>query len=592
MAFSVSNRITAAFGSIALFPAQSVIRGYRAGFLGSDFKAAVNVSLLAFPQGMAYALIAGVPLSYGIFGSAVAAIAGALFTRSPFIMLGPTNATAVLIMSGFLGLGLADQKLILLPLVILLAGIFLILVAIFHLSTFLRYVSRTVITGYITAAALLIIANQLKGVLGITFHNEEKGNSFFWLLYYTGSHITELHWSTVGLSIFTVGLYFLIRTYSKVLPAVALALVGASGAAWLLRTFSSVEFSYLTALRMNAFQPGIPALGLDEVSMVLGLAVAIGFLCLLEGVSIGSSLAARLGQRLDTRQEIFNMGMANIACSVFSGMPASGSLTRSVLSVSSGARTPLSSLMTGLLLAGGAVVLGPLVAGIPTASLAALIVVIGISLIKPDTIRIIVRATVSDRAIFWVTVATGLLLGLDNAIYVGTFLSVVLFLQKASRPELVEFALTDADKLVARPEVRKRSEVSIVHVEGDLFFGAADLFRDQIRRLCDDPNLRIIILRMRNARLLDATSVLAMMELSDYMREHERFLIVTGVQPEVYSVLRNSGIVDHIGRDNVIAESPDNPTLSTAQAIRRAREVLGGEHASVSLYTQPKAINR
>jgi SulP family sulfate permease len=285
---------------------------------------------------------------------------------------------------------------------------------------------------------------------------------------------------------------------------------------------------------------------------------------------------------------MFSMGVSNIACGFFSGMPASGSLTRSVLNINSGARTPMASILSGVIVAAAAVSIGFLVQYIPQASLAVLIICIGVSLINPRNIRLVTRATKSDMAVFVVTMITGLLLGLDSAIYVGTGLSIMLFLRQAAHPELVEYEFNESGQLAAKQEgERAMPEVSIVHVEGDLFFGASDLFRDQMRRTCDDPNLKIVILRMKNARLLDASSVMALDELITYMNENDRHVLVSGVKKEVYRVFRDSGLLDRIGRENLFRESMANPTLSTANAIRRAQKILGADEANVTIYVDP-----
>ena len=132
--------------------------------------------------------------------------------------------------------------------------------------------------------------------------------------------------------------------------------------------------------------------------------------------------------------------------------------------------------------------------------------------------------------------------------------------------------------------MRPNPEISIVHVEGELFFGAAELFRNQMRRVVEDPNLKVVVLKMRNSRHLDATSVLSLIELIEYMREKDRFLLVSEARKEVVRVFKNSGLIEVIGRENIFADAADNPTLSTAKALRRAKEIIGDRKADVSIY--------
>lgn len=232
------------------------------------------------------------------------------------------------------------------------------------------------------------------------------------------------------------------------------------------------------------------------------------------------------------------------------------------------------------------ITLTPLIGYIPRPALAVIVISIGISLISSRNIRIVANATRSDRTVFIVTLTAGLLLALDVAIYLGTALSILLFLNKVARPEMVEYAFNEEGHLAALQAKQQRAvkEVSIVHVEGELFFGASELFRDQIRRVCEDPNLKVVVLKMRNAHHVDATSVMALEELIRYMRERDSNLLMSEVREDLMRVFRNSGIIELIGEENLFTDHAENPTLSTAQALKRAREFLGGEDANVSIY--------
>jgi len=151
---------------------------------------------------------------------------------------------------------------------------------------------------------------------------------------------------------------------------------------------------------------------------------------------------------------------------------------------------------------------------------------------------------------------------------------------------MVEYAFNDKGELAQTSDTVKRDtpEVSIVHVEGELFFGAAELFRDQTRRICDDPNLKVVILKMRNAHHMDATGVMALEELVRYMNELGRYLILSEAKADLIRVLKNSGLYDFIEERNIFRDDPSNPTMSTAKALRRAKEHLGDLEANVSIY--------
>ena len=578
------------YNVLDFLPLRKSLSGYRNDFKGhllGDTRAGLNVALLAFPQGMAYALIAGLPIQYGIYGSAIAAMVAPVFAKSHYITLGPTNATSVMLLSAFASLGIVGtQMLSLVPLLILLVGLFIVVGAYFKVANFVQYISRSVITGYITAAALLIIANQIPKALGLNLVS--NGATFYDSLTLIVSSIDSIHWITVGISLSTMVLYASLNRFFKTLPNVAICLITLS-VLTALTIGQDAEVAFLSGINASDWSLQVPSLSLTDIQLLASPALAIALLCILEGLSIGKSLAAKTGARLNGNQAMFSIGMANIGCAFFSGMPASGSLTRSSLSATSGGRSVLSSYISGVIVFIGAFMLGPYTRFIPQSTLAVLVIAIGISLLNKHAIRIVTRSTKSDAIVFSTTFLSGLLMPLDSAIYIGVGISIILFLKKVARPEMVEYAFNKQGYLaeVEMPEQRNTSEVSIVHVEGELFFGAADLFRDQMRRICEDPNLKIVILKMRNAHNMDATAVMALEELLLYMAEKKRYLILSEVKADLIRVLQNSGLYDTIEARNIFTDEPSNPTLSTAKALKRAKTHLGDTIANVSIYIDP-----
>lgn len=575
------------YNSLDLFPLKKSLAGYQASYLGGDLRAGLNVALLAFPQGMAYALIAGLPIQYGIYGSAIAAMVAPIFARSHFITLGPTNATSVMLLSAFASLGIVGgAKLALVPLLILMVGLFIVAGAYLKVANLVQYISRSVITGYITAAALLIITNQIPKSLGLDMRG--KGATFFESVTLMLQAIDTVHWATLGISVLTAVLFVGLDRKFKALPNVAICLIVVSAITELAFGHES-GIQFLTGIDAADWSLQAPSLSWTDIQMLASPALAIALLCILEGISIGKSLAAKTGSRLDANQAMFSIGMANIGCAFFSGMPASGSLTRSTLSATSGGRTVLASYISGVIVFIGAFALGPFTQYIPQCTLAVLVIAIGISLINKHAIRVVVRSTRSDAAVFGATFGSGLFMPLDSAIYVGVGTSIVLFLKKVARPEMVEYCFKEDGQLaqMQKPEQRSVPQVSIVHVEGELFFGAADLFRDQMRRICEEPNLKIVVLKMRNAYNMDATGVMALEELLLYMNEKGRYLILSEVKADLIRVLQNAGLYDYIEERNIFTDEPGNPTLSTAKALKRAKEQLGDTTADVSIYVDP-----
>jgi len=232
--------------------------------------------------------------------------------------------------------------------------------------------------------------------------------------------------------------------------------------------------------------------------------------------------------------------------------------------------------------------LGDWVELVPLPSLATLVIFIGASLVKARQIKTVSQATRSDGIVFVVTLGVGLLISLQMAIFVGVLTSILLFLRKVAEPEMVEHGYTETGELAEFSENTKRAEpeVSIVHVEGELFFAAADLFYEQIRRVGEDENLRVLVLKLLHAHHLDATSVLALEELLDYLKEKNCHVLLCEVRKDALRILRNSGVLSRINRKNVFPHTAGNPTLSTAKAIKRAKYLISGEQAKVTIYAE------
>ncbi len=598
--------------SIKLFPVKDALKEYQKKDVSYDIKAALNVSLLTIPQGMAYAAIAELPIYYGIISSIVASLIAPIFTSSRHTILGPTNATSLMVLTFFTSsaaVTLTQPSVAYMPLLVFLVGIISVLGALFKLADLLQFVSRSVLVGYITGAALLIMNGQFKHILGVATPLKEvisarKDNNeavnFFTSFFDLTSLWEQFQWQPLALGICTLALYLILTRKLPMLPNFALCLAISSIAALILKNgYSDFNLDCFSSFQLDKFSIGLPSFNFNDISILLSIAFAIAFLASLENTVMAKSLGSRTGERPDVNQDMFSVGMANIACSLLAPMPASGSLTRSALNSESGAKSRFSSIYNALFCLIGFYILCklPIVENIPKATLAALVVGIAISLIKWKNIRICLNSTRDDAIVVFVTFAATLITRLDTAIYIGVALSISLFLRKASRPHLVEYEVSDEGNLRERniKKDRPNPAISIVHVEGELYFGAADLFRTQVQRTASDPNLKVIILRMKNARHLDATSVLALDALIRHTRAQGRHVIISGATREVYLVLKHSGVLETVlegcdrsqGETNLFFTSPSNPNLSTRDALLRAQELLGTDKADIKIFYDP-----
>ena len=574
-------------------PIRHSFKGYCLSDLRADAMTGLNVALLSFPQGMAYAAIANLPIQYGIVSGAVAAIVAPLFSGSRHTILGPTNATAFLLFAQFAAFSSPD-RLFYLPMLVLFIGVLLILGALFRVGELIQFVSRSVVVGYITGAAVLIIANQLGPLLGIERPDQpsDAPKTFFTILQVTFASIHQARWESVALAIGTLVLWLtLTRRFIK-LPVFAITLLVMSGIYAMLHRYAGWNLSTFDSFTLSDLAPRLPEVGplgfFSDVSRLIGIAFSLAFLATLENSVMSKTLASRVGDRPDVNQDMLGVGIANLAAAFTGGMPASGSPIRSILNFASGAVSRLSSIISGLLSIGGLLLLGSYMDVVPVSVLAMLVICIAISLINRHHIRISLAATSEDAGVLVITFITALLMPLNVAIFLGVGISIMLYLRAASRPHLIEYEFSDSGELVAADEgPRNIPAISIVHVEGDLFFGAAELFRTQIQKTSLNPTLKVIILRLKNARHLDATSVVALEEMVQFLRGHDRHVIISGATKDVYRVLKNAGSVEVIGRRNIFLNNPRNPNLSTRNALIRAQELLGTTEADIRIFYDP-----
>jgi len=561
------------------FPLAEEFPNYSWRKLRADFLAGATVSLVSIPQAIGFALIAGLPPLMVIMSVIVGGFVCALFSSSRQMVFGPSNSMSIILaatLHSMTGGSLSPAELAVA--LALLIGFFQLVSGLAQLGKLTQFISRSVIIAYGTAIGLLLAAGQVPHLLGIVVGTGD----FFHGLSVSAVHLAHLDVNPypICMGVVTLLIFWGVEHF---FPRIPVELVGLVFLSLFTQHFGLHDLGIRTIQDEGALSAALPSfmgMPVDRsnwalVPPLMSAALAISILGMLEAISLSKTLAAKSGQRLDANQELVAMGSANIANSLFGAMPGSASFARSAANQQSGAQTQLSALLSSLIVLGALFFVAPLINYIPVPSLAAHLIRIGLKMLNREQIRVAWKATRSDAIVFAVTLLAAFFLKLDTAIYVGVGVSLALFLRKASSPSLVEYGFNEQGQLTEIDERTRRgnSAVSIVHVEGELFFGAADLFQEQVRLLADDDGIRVVILRMKNARHLDATSVMSLLQLHDYLRQSGRHLLISGINPDVERVLRKSGALDQVGKDNIFPAEA-NLTMSTKRALLRASQLL------------------
>jgi SulP family sulfate permease len=572
------------------------LRDYSWAKFHSDLIAGATLTLVSIPQAIGFALILGLPPTSVILSVVIGGFVSALFFSSHHHVFGPTTSVSLITATAIAansGLGLDP-----LPLAAYLAflvGLVQFLAGLLNFGEITKFISRSVVVAYTAAIGILLITSQLPNFLGF---GVPAGQRFVTILTDVWGALAQVNISAwaIGIGVLTLAIFEGIKRYRKTWPE---ALIGLATLGILARVFAFfIERNHLFDLQVVPFRlvkdegalmaifpkfAGLPAwhAQLKMLPFLASTAIAVAIIGMLEATAITKSLAAKSGQRLDPNQELMGMGAGNIAVGLFGVTPGSSSFTRSAVNYQSGAATQLSSMLSSVVVLLILLLVTPVFNYIPVAALAAHLMRVGYKLINKPQIRVAVRSTRSDAVVFVVTLGAAFFLRLDTAIYVGIGVALALFLQKTSTPTLVEYAFNESGVLaeLADPDKRANPQISIIHIEGDLFFGAADLFQEHIRGQAENQNIRIFILRMKNARHLDATTVMAMESLHDYLSKTGRHLLISGCNVDVLRVLKRSGLLAQIGEANVFPAEV-NLTMSTKRALQRASQLLKEEGSS------------
>ena len=579
------------------------LEGYSWETFRQDLFAGFSVSLITMPQAMAFALVAGLPLSCGLLAAIFPAILAAAFGSSRHLVVGPNNATAILIQYGtyevlytfYRDVSGAQREMLALQIltqITLLVGFFQFLAAVLKLGRLTQFVSHSVVVGYLGGTALAVVINQLFTFFGLSV--PAQAYSLYEKLVYIISHLGDIHGPTALVGMGSLTLLVILKKLHPKIPAGVVMLIAAGLAVHFLglSSYSPTGFlSFSTHLHTSTVAivgdtgqvkdivPVISSPFFDSaiLNTILPVAFAIALLTTLETTSVAKALAATTGQRLRVNQEIFGLGLANLLSSFIGALPCSGSPSRSALNLREGGKTRFAAIYSALCVGLIVMVFSFFVTRTPLAALSAILIVSSLNIVNFKQFFLCLKATRSDALVLGATLVSCFFLSLDIAFYIGIVISITLYLKKAAIPHLVECTFDESGRLASLDSSKKREHklIRVINVQGELFFGAADLFQSTLKSIAeDDTTTKVIILRLKNARDIDATACLALQQLNDYLKGSGRHLLACGLTYQSWNVLCDSGFVELIGKDNLFILEEKHPHLSLQKAIQRAKELI------------------
>lgn len=537
----------------SVFPFLSWLKLIDTSTLKSDLIAGITNSFVVLPQGVAFAMIAGLPPEYGLYTAMIPPIIAALFGSSYHLISGPTTAISIVMYSTISPYAAAGtEKFIMLAIAItFMVGVVQLILGIAGIGVIVNFISHTVVIGFTAGAAMLIATSQIKYTLGLSLPN---GESFFhtWLNIF--KDITNVNLYIFFVAAVTLATIIILKILRPGWPGMLLAMIVGSLTAFFI---GSEEHGITLLTRIHASLPPFssPEFSLKILGDMSSGVIAVAMLGLIEAVSIARAIALKSKQRLDSNREFIGQGLSNIVGSFFSCFASSGSFTRSGINYSAGAKTPLAAVFAAIFLAIIVLVAAPLSAYLPISVMGGIVLYVAYKLIDINAIKSVLRTSRSESAIMIVTFLATIFMKLEFAIYVGIILSLMFYLNQTSKPRIITRVpnpLSPKRKFITKADMPKCPQFEIIRLDGSLFFGSVNHVEQYMRILQEKSPEKIhILIICSGINFIDLAGAEMLINEVRRYRKKGGGLYFYKIKSTVYSVLKKGGYLDEIGEANI-----------------------------------------
>jgi SulP family sulfate permease len=525
--------------------------------LKQDLLAGVTVSLVAIPQSLAYAQLAGVPAYYGLYAALIPTIIGALFGSSRQLSTGPVAMTSLLTAASVAPFAAAGSEMFFSYVILLamLSGIFQVLFGALRMGVLLNFLSHPVLMGFINAAAIIIGLSQIPTLLGISVKQSEHFLVDIWQVF---SHIDTMHEVSVAFGVSAIVMLLLLKKFAPKIPGVLVTVVTL--------TFISYFIGYanMGGKVVGLVPSGLPSIGLPlldwhATTMLLPAAFIIALISFMEAMSSSKVIAIKTRQPWDENKELIGQGLAKIASSLCHSMPVSGSFSRSALNLATNAQTSFSSVVSAVFVLLTLLFFTSLLYHLPKPVLAAVIIMAVIGLINFKAITKAWKASRDDGITSVITFVTTLAFApnIQNGIITGIILSLVLLLYRMMQPRVAglgmhsDGTLRDATRHSLPP---LHSKLGAIRFDGALRFMNVSYFEDALLTLeRRDPGVRYILVKSDGINYLDASGVEMLFSLITRFKSNGITLGFSGLKKQVQEVIDKTKLTETIGQENIFA---------------------------------------
>ena len=538
-----------------IIPILEWLPNYNTSLFKGDLFAGITVGIVLIPQGIAYALIAGLPPIYGLYCALVPQVMYAIFGSSRQVAIGPVAMDSLIVATGVSTLALvgSENYISIAILLALMVGTIQLIMGVFNLGFIVNFLSKPVITGFTSAVALIIGFNQFRNLLGLDFVQSDQIQIILqgiWL------ELGNFNYHTATIGLISMIIIIISRRINKKIPnALMVVILGVL----LMKYFGNIFINVSIVKEIPSGLPkfGIPEFDFDLIRNLLPIALTLVMVGYLETISIGKSLEAKQDEyRIRPNQELIALGISNMVGSLFKAYPSASSFSRSAINYESGAKTGMAALISVVMVLITLLFLMPLFYYLPKTVLSAIIIVAVFGLVNFKEAGFLWKANQLDFCLMLSTFIATLFLGIEFGIITGVGLSLIVLIFRTSRPYVVELGKVPNSNFYKNKErfeeVVLDEDVLVFRFDAQLFYANASYFRDRLEQMMDNKGsaLKLIVLDAESINRVDSTGVEMLKERILFCQKKGIIFYLAGVKGPVRDDLFKSGILEIISLDH------------------------------------------
>ena len=547
----------------------SELRHYNKEKFMADLMAGLIVGIVALPLAIAFGIASGVSPSQGILTAIIGGFLVSALGGSRVQIGGPTGAFIVIIYGivsnpqlGLSGLMIATM----------LAGVFLIVLGVCRLGTIIKFIPYPIVVGFTSGIAVTIFTTQIKDLLGLNITEAIPADFVSkWIVYFR--HITTIDWLTALIGVLSILIIALTPKVSKKVPGSLVAIIVMTIGVYFLNAHTSMHVTTIGdqfgEIKASIPELQMPAITWEGIKSLLPTAMVIAVLGAIESLLSATVADGVCGDHHNSNQELIGQGVANLCTPLFGGIPCTGAIARTMTNINNGGRTPVAGLIHALVLLVIFLVLMPLAAYIPMACLAGVLVIVSYNMSGWRTFIQLFKNPKSDVIVLMMTFLLTVIFDLTIAIEVGLLVACLLFMKRMAESTQIKVIADEidpndeTDAEVHEEALTIPKGVEVYEINGPYFFGIANRFEELMAELDNHPKVRII--RMRRVPFIDSTGIHNLQNLCEMSHREGTHIVLSGVTPNVYSVLEHNGFCHLLGKDHICPNI--NVALERAEMI-------------------------